>query len=63
MLAFQKGVVVSSSSAKEQEDYDRRFQESTNAGLMLNGNRAPRGGDSPTGREVELDFELGLHDV
>ena len=47
MLAFQKGAVVSSSSAKEQEDYDRRFQESTNAGLMLNGNRAPRGGDSP----------------
>ena len=32
---------------KEQEDYDRRFQESTNAGLTLNGNRAPRGGDSP----------------
>lgn len=47
VLAFQKGAVVSSSSAKEQEDYDRRFQESTNAGLMLNGNRAPRGGDSP----------------
>ena len=47
LLAFQKGVVVSSSSTKEQEDYDRRFQESTNAGLMLNGNRAPRGGDSP----------------
>ena len=33
--------------SKEQEDYDRRFQESTNAGLTLNGNRAPRGGDSP----------------
>ena len=47
LLAFQKGAVVSSSSTKEQEDYDRRFQESTNAGLMLNGNRAPRGGDSP----------------
>ena len=46
-LAFQRAVVVSSSSTKEQEDYDRRFQESTNAGLMLNGNRAPRGGDSP----------------
>ena len=47
LLAFQRAVVVSSSSTKEQEDYDRRFQESTNAGLMLNGNRAPRGGDSP----------------
>jgi hypothetical protein len=37
----------SNNNSKEQEDYDRRFQESTNAGLTLNGNRAPRGGDSP----------------
>jgi len=34
---------------EEQRDYDRRFQESTDAGMepSLNGKRAPRGGDSP----------------
>ena len=34
---------------EEQRDYDRRFQESTDAGIepSLNGKRAPRGGDSP----------------
>ena len=36
-----------SSSEKERVDYERREQESGQAGLRLNGNRAPRGGDTP----------------